>query len=104
MSWEGRNCSLVCWFWLTVFCSAYQRGETGTDQRGQEQTTDSQDCRKDHWCQPALHSRLIHFQSQETGRKHHCRFISPRTQPVPSPIYIISFLSLFIKAGFSLKG
>ncbi|KAI3365483.1 hypothetical protein L3Q82_010567, partial [Scortum barcoo] len=28
--------------------------------------TDSQDCRKNHWCQPALHSGLVHVQIQET--------------------------------------
>ncbi len=47
----------------------------------QEQTTtDSQDCRKNHWCRPALHSGLIHVQSQEIDKKHYCRSITPWTQ------------------------
>lgn len=51
-------------------------------QTGQEQTTmDSQECRDIHWCQPALHLGPIHVESQETDRKHHCRSITPLTQP-----------------------
>jgi len=36
----------------------------------QEKTTmDSQDCRKDHWHQPAHHQGLVHLQSQEESRE-----------------------------------
>src|SRR4029434_1787508 len=55
-------------------------------QTGQEQTpTYSQVCRKDHWCQPAHHPRPVHLQSQETGRKNHCRPLTPRTQTIQTP-------------------
>ncbi len=47
--------------------------KTGTDYNGQS------DCRENHWCQPALHSGLIHVQSQET--KHHCRPTTPALVP-----------------------
>ncbi len=32
---------------------------------------------KKYLCQPALHSGLVHLQSQTTSRKHHCRPITP---------------------------
>src|SRR4029434_8917527 len=51
-------------------------------------STDSQVCRKDHWWQPAHHPRPVHLQSQETGRKNHCRPLTPRTQPIStSPLW-----------------
>lgn len=34
-------------------------------------TTDCNDCRENHCCQPALRLGLIHVQSQKTCRKHH---------------------------------
>ena len=41
--------------------------------------------RKDHWCQPAHHPRLVHLKSQEKGRKNHCRPLTPWTQPIQTP-------------------
>ncbi len=74
---ENTHCSLHihhCLVWI-----GHQTG------RGQT-TMHSQGFRKSPG---ALHSGLTHVQSQETGRKHHCRSITPWTQPVPtSPLWL----------------
>lgn len=52
-----RN-NLVCSLHIH-HCPVWNNHQTGQEQT----TTDSQDCRENHWCKPSLHSELIHLQS-----------------------------------------
>lgn len=60
---------------LIHHCLVWTGHQTGQDQI----PLDSLDCRENY-------PELIHVQSQETGRKHHCRPVTPWTQPVPCPL------------------